>query len=61
MGAGKGPGRRKGSNDKSYRENITKIKGMNNGPDIDRDFEKAFMGKTAAEKEDCLSGKYFIK
>lgn len=59
--AGKGPGRREGDDGKKYRKNFVNIKGMNSGPDIERDFEEKFMGKTAEEKGEAPSGKYFME
>lgn len=59
--AGKGPGRRQGSDDKKYRDNLPNIKGFENSPDIDREFREKFMNKTASEEEPAPSGKYFIK
>jgi len=60
MSAGKGSGRRKGSDDLLYRKNFPEIKGMNHKKSSEEEeFEKTFMGKTAAE-EAPLSGKYFI-
>ena len=59
-GAGKGPDRRSGDNAKDYRKNLTDVKGMDKGPDIEKKFEESFMGKTAEEKEPIINGKHFI-
>jgi len=57
--AGKGPGRRKGSVDKKYREGYSMIKGFDHSKDIDKNFEEKFMGKEASETR-IPTGKYFM-
>ena len=51
--AGKGPSRRKGSDDKKFRKNFDNVFNTN------KDFEETFMQKTAAETKP-INGKYFI-
>ena len=58
--AGKTDKRRTGDDARAYRDNLTDIEGMGNGPDIDKKFEEKFMGKIASE-EKPVSGKYFME
>ena len=58
--AGKGPGRRAGSDNKKFREGYSAVKDFSHSKDIEEKFEEKFMGKKASEEE-APTGKYFME
>jgi DNA primase large subunit len=58
--AGKGSGRRSGSDDKKFRKGYVSVKDFEQSKCIEEKFEEKFMGKTASEEEP-VSGKYFME
>lgn len=58
--AGKGSGRRKGSDNAKYRKGFSRIKDFQHDKETEEKFEEKFMGKKASEEEPS-SGKYFME